>query len=99
MNSGMEIKITGWIEQKIWKGLSKQIQKKFAATLKKGIVPPKGHSGIVKLTESEIIELAKKGMSGYTHKVKILGEGVSHYRVYGTIMKNGQFVGTKLLNT
>lgn len=59
------------------------IQKEMTTTMKKGIVPPKSSSGVVRLDE-----IQKKKYPAYTHKIKIKKKGASHYRVLGKIEPN-----------
>jgi RHS repeat-associated protein len=76
-------KFSGWIARKEFQILSPALQKKFIAALKKGIVGPKGETGVVIIDSTE--ELYK---AGYRFKIKILGVG-GDTRIYGKAMENG----------
>jgi RHS repeat-associated protein len=81
-----------WINRKLYKSLSVNLQKKFVSALENGVVSPTGRQGIIKLTETE----AKALNGAYTHKLKILGKG-GDLRIYGNQLPNGQFVFNKIL--
>lgn len=77
------------VEHDTWNELKRLgIQKKVKAAMDKGLAPRrmgKGSTGIIKLTEQEM-----KLYPGYTHKIKIKGDGTSHHRVLGTIQQNSK---------
>ncbi|SIS31607.1 RHS repeat-associated core domain-containing protein [Chryseobacterium joostei] len=83
-------KTSGWIVRKEFNSLDPLLQAKFKHALTKGIVPPKGNIGIIKLTESE----AKS--TGYTYKLKILHKG-GDLRIYGNPLENGHIVFDKIM--
>jgi hypothetical protein len=64
--------------------LDSAVANKFASAMEKGVVAPTGKQGIIRLTASEAVGV------GYTHKLKILGEG-GDLRIYGKQLPNGQF--------
>ena len=84
---------SGWIVRKIFNKLPPQLQAKFIKSIAKGVVPPTGNTGIIKLSASEI---AEKGLKGYTHKLKILGKG-GDLRIYGKMGDNGHIVFDKIM--
>ncbi len=79
------VKTTGWVKRSIFNTLDPAIKKKVAKAISKGIVDPKGKSGIIKLTQSEIAE------TGYLYKVKILGHG-GDIRIYGNPNESGHII-------
>ena len=83
-------KTSGWVVRKEFNSLDPLLQAKFKHALTKGIVPPKGNIGIIKLTESE----AKS--TGYTYKLKILHKG-GDLRIYGNPLENGHIVFDKIM--
>ncbi|HCJ6672866.1 TPA: hypothetical protein NU797_003606, partial [Acinetobacter baumannii] len=83
-------KVTSWISRKVWNDLSPSIQKKFMNAQQKGVVPPNGNQGIIKLSSTE--PLVK---DGYTHKLKILGSG-GDLRIYGKQQENGHIIFDKI---
>ena len=84
---------SGWIVRKVFNKFPPQLKAKFVKAIAKGVVPPTGNTGIIKLTASEIKE---KGLKGYTHKLKILGKG-GDTRIYGKMGDNGHIVFDKIL--
>ena len=82
--------ISGWIARDVWSKLDKTVRKKFSEAIKKGIVPPTGNQGIIRLLSTE--PLVKEG---YTHKLKILGKG-GDIRIYGKEQPNGHIIFDKI---
>jgi hypothetical protein len=88
-----------WIKHDVWNDLEKLgLQDKFKAAMDKGFAPRRmgeGSSGMIRLLGDEIIE---NGGNLYNYKLKILGKGVSHYRLYGRLDENGAIIFDLLLN-
>ena len=78
------------IDSKVQKQLKRMgLDKKFNKALEKGLAPRReGTSGIIKLTDSEII--SKSGFT-YTYKLKVPKAG-GHTRVYGRIDDAGELI-------
>ena len=78
------------IDSKVMKTLKKMgLDKKFQNAMDKGLAPRRsGTSGIIKLTEKEIIT---KGGIEYTYKIKVATAG-DHTRVYGYVNDAGELI-------
>lgn len=88
---------TKWIKHDVWNTLKRHgLQDKFKNALDNGFAKTrKGSNGIIRLTKDEIIEV---GNITYSYKVKVLGNGTSHIRIYGRIDENGALLFDYLLN-
>ncbi|MGG5577563.1 hypothetical protein ACPDHL_09500 [Myroides sp. C15-4] len=75
--------VTGWVKRSVYQSFDKTVQKDIARAVAKGIVAPKGNSGIIKLTASEAQS------TGYTYKLKMMGEKSKDLRIYGNANANG----------
>jgi hypothetical protein len=83
-------KFSGWVSRDVFNKLDTAIQSKVAVAIEKGIVPPTGNSGIIRLTASEAAQ------TGYQFKIKILGKG-GDIRIYGNPMSNGHVFFDKIM--
>ncbi|AOR25009.1 hypothetical protein [Clostridium taeniosporum] len=88
--TGAGLSSTRSIDSKVLKELKKMgLDKKFNNAMNKGLAPRReGTSGIIKLTENEIVN---KGGYEYVYKIKVPKAG-GHTRVYGRINESGELI-------
>ncbi|MBW1298310.1 RHS repeat domain-containing protein [Aquimarina litoralis] len=86
-----KVKRHGWLKRKYFNKLGKKAQSSVLKALENGIIPAssEGVPGIKALADWELKILKKRGITGYTHKIKYFG-GKGHQRFLGKKTSNGK---------